>query len=365
VVVKVGGLLIVMLISAVPKPTLRQHLLACASLCLLFSLCAAAAGQTPDDDISVKVTSNLVQLNVGVADAKGRPVLDLTQSDFAVYEDGVRQTITHFEPTQTPFSLVLLLDMSGSTLNFRTSLKQAATRFIDALGPDDRLAVIAFYVSHKKGHTEDKIETLAHFTTDRKKIYQAINLAEGQGETNFYKALQYSINQLAQEEQRRKAIVVLTDGIDTDLDRQDRTQTANATSNEAAIASIKPEASPVLNAVLNSADRLGITIYPLALPSGDPKIFEPLTPPQAARYSAARARLEVLANRTGGQLHNIYRLEDMGRIYAQVAAEMRTLYSIAYQPSGKQVHNGNWHAITIQINRPELIARTRPGYFAK
>ena len=328
-------------------------------------LCASARAQAVDDDETITVRSDLVLLNVGVADLKGRPVLDLGRGEFVVYEDGVRQAITSFEPTATPFSLVLLLDMSGSTLNFRTSLKQAALRFLDALGPEDRVAVVTFHAAKKKNRTEDKIETLAPFTTDRRQIGQAINLAEGAGETNLYKALQYSLRELNKEGKRRKAVVVLTDGIDSELDRQDRVFTSNAATNEEAIAAIKPEASPTLNAVLNAADRQGVTIYPMALPSGDPKKFEPLTPPQAAKYVAARARLEALANRTGGQLHNVYRLEDMGRIYAQVAAEMRTLYSIAYQSSARQQRDGNWRAITVEVKRPELVARTRPGYYAK
>ena len=344
--------------------TLNKILLVGASLLILFSLPALASAQTVDDDETIKIKSDLVLLNIGVADPKGRPVLDLSQNDFVVYEDGVRQTIQSFEPTEAPFSLVLLLDMSGSTLNFRTTLKQAATRFIDALGPDDRIAVVTFHAPKKKGHTEDKIETLAPFTTDRRKVYQAISLAEGAGETNFYKALQYALKELDKEGKRRKAVVVLTDGVDTELDRADRIQTASATTNADAIAAVKPEASPVLNSVLNLADRLGVTIYPMALPSGDPKNFEPLSPPQAAKYAAARARLEVLANRTGGQLHDVYHLEDMGRIYAQVAAEMRTLYTIAYQSSGNK-RDGKWRAINVAVNRPDTVARTRPGYYAK
>ncbi|HYY43244.1 MAG TPA: VWA domain-containing protein, partial [Pyrinomonadaceae bacterium] len=235
---------------------------------------------------------------------------------------------------------------------------------IDALGPEDRVAVVTFHAARKKGRTEDKIETLAPFTTNRRKIVEAISLAEGAGETNLYKALNYSLKELDKEGKRRKAVVVLTDGIDTDMDRQDRTVTSSAATNEEAIAALKPDASPMLNTVLNAADRQGVTIYPMALPSGDPKKFEPLTPPQAAKYVAARARLEVLANRTGGQLHNVYRLEDMGRIYAQVAAEMRTLYSLAYQSAGNK-HDGNWRAITVEVARPDTVARTRPGYYAK
>jgi hypothetical protein len=73
----------------------------------------------------------------------------------------------------------------------------------------------------------------------------------------------------------------------------------------------------------------------------------------------------MLANRTGGRLHEINRLEDMARIYAGVAAEMRTLYTIAYQSAGSRPRDGGWRAIQIQVARPELIARTRPGYYAR
>ena len=333
---------------------LRKIVCALAAALCLFP--AAARAQQGQEEPVETVNTNLVILNVGVADRKGQAVTDLSQRDFVVYEDGVRQSIVNFEPAAAPFSLVLLLDMSGSTLNFRPTLKQSALRFIDALGPEDRVAVVSF---------NDKVETLQHFTTDRRKMAQAISLAEGQGETNLYRALQYSLKELAKEGKRRKAIVVLTDGVDTELDRQDRTLTSNAQTNEEAIAAIKPEAAPLVTAVLNAADRQGVTIYPMALPSGDPKKFEPLTPPQAAKYAAARARLEALANRTGGQLHDVYRLEDMGRIYAQVAAEMRTLYSIAYQSTAHQKHDGQWRAISVAVTRPELVARTRPGYYAR
>src|SRR5919206_4420932 len=146
------------------KAILSKPLLAGACFCLLLTLAARASAQTVnDDDETIRIKSDLVLLNVGVADPQGRPVLDLSRNDFVVYEDGVRQTIQSFEPTEAPFSLVLLLDMSGSTLNFRTSLKQAALRFLDALGPEDRVAVVTFHGAKKQGK-EDKIETLAPFT---------------------------------------------------------------------------------------------------------------------------------------------------------------------------------------------------------
>src|SRR4051812_11570797 len=85
------------------------------------------------DDTPIKVESSIVRLNIGVVDHKGRPITDLGQSSFEVYEDGKRQEIARFEPSTAPFSVVILLDMSGSTLSFRPVIKQSAFRFVDAL----------------------------------------------------------------------------------------------------------------------------------------------------------------------------------------------------------------------------------------
>jgi Ca-activated chloride channel family protein len=334
--------------------TFRDNLrkIACAAVAVF---CLSAAARAQDEPV-VTVESNLVILNVGVADRKGQAITNLSQSEFAVYEDGVRQSLVSFEPSRAPFSLVLLLDMSGSTINFRPTLKQSALRFIDALGPDDRVEVVAF---------NDKVQTLQGFTSDRRKISFAIEESKGRGNTNLYQALRHSLADLSKEGKRRKAVVVLTDGLDTDERRLDGETSAQAKTGEEAVAAVKPEESAALRTVLDTADRLGVTIYPLALPSADPKTLLPLTPQQSAIYSAARSRMQTLADRTGGRLHEIRRLEDMGRLYAEVAAEMRTLYSLAYQSTNARSRDGKWRTITVEVSRADAIARSRPGYYAR
>jgi VWFA-related protein len=343
-----------MIFSTISPHNLRKIILACAAL-LCFCVSAIAQQQEPDDTITFE--TNLVQLNVGVADHKGHAITDLTQNDFTIYEDGIKQSIAHFEPVSSPFSLVLLLDVSGSTLDFRQSLKQSALRFIDALGPDDRVEIVAF---------NEKIETLQRFTADRKKIAFAITRAEGRGSTYLYRALDFSLKELEKEkDKRRKAIVVLTDGLDTEMSDHDRQSASQAKTSDEAVALVKPESAAALRAVLDASDRQGVTIYPLALPSGDPKNLLPLTPQQAAIYSAARTRMQALADRTGGRLHEIHHLEEIGRFYAEVAADMRTLYSIAYQSSNARAHDGKWRTINIEVSRADTIARSRPGYYAR
>jgi len=325
------------------------------SLLLLCGPTPLASAQQPDD--VVRTETSLVQLNVGVVDPRGRAVTSLSQNDFTVYEDGVKQPILHFEPTYAPFSLVLLLDTSGSTVSFRQQFKQAAWRFLDALAPEDRVAVIQFNA---------KVKKLAEFSTDRKKTSYAIEVADGAGETHFYDALKYALNELDKEgSKRRKAIVVMTDGLDSRLRKSDRDLLVNAQTDEEAIAAIDAKASSALNAVLTLADRQGVSIYPLALPSGDPKRLPLPSPVITGIYSAARARLQSLADRTGGRLNDIHRLEEMAGLYAEVAAELRALYTVAYQARGDRARDGKWHAIKIEVDQPQLIVRTKPGYYSR
>jgi VWFA-related protein len=330
---------------------LRLLLLA---LPLFFCTAASVHAQEPDDVITTE--TSLVQLNVGVVDRQGHAVTSLSRSDFAVYEDNVKQSIQSFEPTDAPFSLVLLLDMSGSTVSFRQQLKTSAMRFLDALSPEDRLSIIQFNA---------KVKQLTPFGTDRKKAAYAIDIAQGVGETYFYEALRYSLSELAKEGKRRKAIVVLTDGLDTHMRNADRERAAGAQSEADAVAAIKPETSSELNSILSAADRQGVTIYPLALPSGDPKRLPLPDPTINGIYAAARMRLQTIADRTGGSLNEIRRLDQMSKIYLDVAASLRTLYTVAYQARADRPRDGKWHAIRIEVMNPDLTARTRPGYFAK
>src|SRR3982751_4995610 len=318
-----------------------------------FLLAVSAAAFAQDDD-TLKIDSSIVRLNVGVVDTHGHSITDLDRSNFKIFEDGVKQEITRFQPSTAPFSVVMMLDMSGSTLSMRQVMKQSAFRFLDALSPEDRVAVVEFY---------DKINLRNDFTTDRRTVINSIDVSNGRGKTQFYKALEFALDKLAREGNRRKAVIVLSDGVDTDFRDVDRDKLANVSDGDIATA-IDPNANQNLTRILNKADLLGATVYPLALPTGDPSKLAAPTARQVAMYKAARARLQTVADRTGGTLHAINRLEDMGNIYAIAAAEIRTLYTIEYQ-SQNEKHDGKWREVSIKVDNPNLISRTRPGYFAR
>ena len=319
----------------------------------VISLIAGSTFAQKDDDI-IKVDSSIVRLNVGVVNQTGRPIINLNRNDFVLYEDGVKQKILRFEPTVAPFSVVMILDMSGSTLGFRQTIRTSAFRFIDSLGFEDRIAIIEFY---------DKVNVLNDFTSNRKVLAHSIGAANGRGKTRLYAALDIALKKLSREKNRRKAIIVLTDGVDTKIRNEDRRLLARLDDKDMADA-IKPETNLILNGILSRADALGVTVYPLALPTGDPaRLADPL-PIQVELFTVARKRLRILADRTGGTLNAINRLEEMGRLYAHVAADVRSLYTIEYQPQNNK-RDGKWRKIKIEVNRPKLISRTKPGYFAK
>jgi VWFA-related protein len=318
-------------------------------------LIPASINRAQEPEEVIKTDTSLVQLNVGVVDQQGHAITTLTRNDFVVYEDGVKRPIQNFESTDAPFSLVMLLDMSGSTLTFRQQIQSAAVRFLDALGPDDRVAVVEF---NGKG-----VKLNQGFTGDRGKVAYAISIATGSGDTPLYDGLKYALKELSHEGKRRKAIVVLTDGIDTDARNGDRNVVSRAKDSEISTA-IKPETNARLNSVLTDADRLGVTVFPLALPSGDPKRLPLPDPSIVAMYTAARTRLQILADRTGGHVNEIHRLDEMAKLYAEVAASLRSLYSITYQPP-KLDRDGKWREIKIEVDRADLVARTKPGYYAR
>jgi Ca-activated chloride channel family protein len=325
-----------------------QLLLLLLSTILLFTSSLVA-----QDDEVIRVDSAIVRLNVGVVDRTGRPVTALDRTNFRIFEDGIEQRILSFEPSAAPFSVVLILDMSGSTLTFRDTIRSSALRFITALDPADRIAVVEFY---------DKVNLLNDFTTNRDRVLNSIKVANGRGKTQLFRAIDFSLDRLAREGNRRKAIIVLTDGVDSaarDLDRaliekfrdNDPTQVLRA-DNE------------ILNRVLSKSDRQGVTIYPLALPTGDPSKLAAPSPIQIALYTTARERLGILAQRTGGEMTTINRLEEMGLLYSQVAANLRALYTIEYQSTNTR-RDGKWRTITIETDDPAFISKTRPGYFAR
>jgi VWFA-related protein len=289
---------------------------------------------------AIRIETRLVNLNVKAMDRGGQPLIDLKPEDFTVYEDGLRQDITHFRPVSAPVNLIMLLDLSGSTKNKRKAMKEAASRFIDALPAQDNVAIVAFTRQYR---------ALTGFTNDKAMLKSVLREINGiSGDTAFYDSMWKAFDQLDQVSDARKAIIVLTDGEDDSLESSDPTD-------------------HTFEQLLERASEEDVTIYPIYFsPSNHYDklglLFGGGNLMGSDKSRIARRQLSDLAAQTGGQIFSAQREEDLEDAYRRVAAELHTLYSLAYSPD-KLKHNGEFRKVSVKVSRDGAVARTRRGYY--
>ncbi|MCI0523971.1 MAG: VWA domain-containing protein [Acidobacteria bacterium] len=297
----------------------------------------------PDKDV-IRIETRLVNLNVKAVDRAGQPITDLKQEDFVVYEDGVKQEVTHFKPVNAPVNVVMLLDLSGSTKSKRKGMADAARRFIDALPPQDKIALVAFTRRYR---------ALSDFTTNKESLKRVVEQIKGiDGGTAFYDSMWKALDQLDPIPDARKAIVVLTDGEDESLIGDEETV-------------------HTFDELLERASEEDVTIYPIYF-SGSGNHYNKLGLIFGGggnlmgndNRRIARKQLGDLAEQTGGEVFSAQREEELESAYARVASELHTLYSLAYSPD-KPKHNGEFRKIGVKVSRDGAVARTRRGYYDK
>jgi VWFA-related protein len=286
-------------------------------------------GISDENEEAITVETRLVNLNVRVLtqDLKVPAGLKLTKDDFTVSEDGTEQEISFFSNTEQPFDLVLLLDFSGSTIEKRGLIKKAAQRFVEVVRPIDRVAVVAF---------ASDIKTISELTTDKNALSEKIKDIDLNGASPIWDSLKFVYDNILKEKTagRRSAVVFMTDGEDNSL---------NTTFADA----------------MEIARRGETTIFPVYLGKnwGSNQ--------WATRYiRKAHQSLYMLAEESGGQFYKANDAGDLKGIYEQVAGELGQVYSIGYEPKN-EVRDGGWRALTVKIKtQPNLVTRTRRGYYA-
>ncbi len=293
-----------------------------------------------DKDV-IRIETRLVNLNVKAMDRAGQPLTDLKLEDFVVYEDGVKQEVTHFKPVNAPVNVIMLLDLSGSTKSKRKAMAEAARRFIDALPPQDKIAFVAFTRRYR---------ALSDFTTDKESLKRIVEQIKGiDGGTAFYDSMWKALDQLDPIPDARKAIVVLTDGEDESLVGDEETV---HTFDELLERASEEDVTiyPIYFSGSNHYDKLGLLFGGSGGLMGNDK------------RKMARKQLGDLAEQTGGEVFSAQLEEELESAYKRVAMELHTLYSLAYSPD-KPKHNGEFRRVGVKINRDGAIARTRKGYF--
>jgi VWFA-related protein len=290
---------------------------------------------------TIKVDADLVDLKVSVISVSpNAPIVALQQKDFAVYEDGALQDISFFAAADSPFDLVLLLDLSGSIADKMKLVRRSAKRFVEATRPTDRVAVVTF---------SDHPELVAGFSLDRGQLKKSIDKMEKPvGGTKFWDSLRSVIEALVPsgKGQRRTAVVVMTDGVD------------NALPDIYGDGSITP--FPELVRIVADSDAL---VFPIYLDTEKEEIKRHKTPPEA--YVAARQQLTQLAEVCGTILYRASRIEDLEKVYDRVIKDLGTVYSIGYRPSNR-ARDGKWRSVKVQLTEhADLVARSKRGYYSR
>lgn len=305
---------------------------------IILALAATPRGQTTPTappQPTFKAGVDLVALNVAVQTPSSQYFGGLTQSDFAVYEDGVRQDVRFFEASSLPFDLIVLLDASGSMGDKIDLAEDAALGFFDTLRPGDRGAVVAF---------NQHAQVLSTLTADRAALHAAISGVQVNGRTALNDAVYIALKEFGQKARsrqavRRQAIAVLSDGKD----------------NASLIGS---------DDVLTLARETGVNIYAVRLQSSSEIEEQAELTGQARYFTESDFDMRLLARETGGL--SFFPMPDrLHEIYQTIAQDLAHQYSIGYEPGGQKRSDG-FHRVRVEvINHPELRVRTRLGYTAE
>ena len=327
--------------------------------------------QKEDQGPTIKLDTDLVSVDISVTDRKGnRGVSGLTAADFSVYEDGVRQRISNFSTADVPYSLALMIDTSASTRDELELIKRAARRFIDDLRLADRIAVVQF---------NKEIET-SPLTSNRTRLEDALGQLKLGSGTAFYDAMLRSINE-ALKVGGRKAIVALTDGVDSygSATFEQLMPALEKAGTSVYFLELNTESFTEAGMVRDCSDREHFRFSKKQLlkyvkeylQSGDEADYEnhcslsSLERMQINRrlYQSARRELREMAKRTGGRVYPIKDLSELEPAYKQIAAELSTQYSLAYYPTNDK-HDGKWRNLRVEIKRPGFSVHAKPGYRA-
>jgi Ca-activated chloride channel family protein len=298
-------------------------------LLLLFVATAVAAplairAQQP----AFRSAIDVVSMNVTVTDSTNKYITDLTEKDFEIFEDGVKQDLTLFNRSNLPVALSLLIDTSSSMEDRMAAAQEAAIGFIRKLRPSDLGEVIGF---------DSRAEVLQKFTSDTAELEQAIRKTVAGGSTSLNNAIYISLKGLKkipvrqEDEIRRQAIILLSDGEDT-------------------------SSLVTFEDVLDLARRSETAIYAIGL-------MENGASGQSKGFREATYALRQITNDTGGRAFFPADVRSLSAVYGHIYDELSSQYTIGYTSKNPR-RDGAWRRIVVRVARPNVQARTKQGYFA-
>ena len=275
---------------------------------------------------------DLVMLNVTVTDQEHRFVNVLSQNDFEVFEDGVKQDISFFAGEQVPLDLAIVLDSSSSMAPVWSTAKNAAIRLAQTARAGDQLMVMTI---------SGQANMVQPLTADTDGAIAALRAATTRGSTALYTTLYLAVSEMmnarrTQPDVRRQAIAVLSDGLDT--------------------------ASLVeYDALMERVKESNITIYSIAL-SEESNTQQPLT--VRMEYPQPLFIMKSFAQETGGRYFLTHNANELDRMYGEIADELGKQYTIGYSPKNL-TRDGGFRRVSVRVlHRDDVSVRTRTGYQA-
>jgi len=282
--------------------------------------------QQKSDDDTVRLHSDLVVVNLIVTDAKGQYAHGLGEKDFTILEDDRAQPINSFFSEEAPFAAAILIDTSGS-MDYKFSLaRAAAASFVDHIRDNDQVAVYGF---------NNEIKLFQDFS-DLRDISEYIWDAKAENMTRMYDCLFEALTALEKRSEKRKAILVISDGWDT-------------TSHKA-----------TFDSVMKKALAGGVTIYSVDLIDDSARIGSSSWIVELRR---GMAEMKEFADKTGGRYIHSPQGDKLEEEFTNVVDELRNQYTLTYYPTNSK-RDGRWRRLAVGVARPALTTRTRRGYWA-
>lgn len=284
----------------------------------------------------VRVDTTLVTIHASVTDVEGRPAGPLRREDFVVTEDGVPQDIAHFEPVESPFAVALLLDTSASVRAKLERMTRAANDFVGGLRPDDLVVAITF---------GREVRVLAGPAKVSEVRGRGLKVPPAGGGTRMYDALDYAFDEHVRPLPGRKAVVLLTDGVDGGSFLADAAGT------------------------LHEAEELDALIYVVRYDTYDDEAAavsrripgaSSALPRMRRDYERAGLYLRTLAEKTGGRVFSAAGDGDLVQSFASVAGELGRQYSLGYYP--RDARREGRRRVGVEANAPNLSVRARDSY---
>jgi len=285
------------------------------------SQAAVAPQDRAGDEYRIRVNTNLVVLHATVQDHKGALVSGLEKDSFRVFEDGALQQIKYFSHEDIPVTVGLVIDNSRSIEPRKARLDAAALSFVDKSNPEDETFII---------HFDSEVRLSRSFTHDRMSLHHDLAGAKPYGETALYDAIMTGLDTMNEASYSKKALLVITDGIDN------RSQST-------------------LEQVVARASRDDVMIFPVGLLS------------QSGGLKAEDSLIKI-AEATGGRAYFPQTPEEARIMIDLIAKDLREQYTIAYLPTNV-LRDGRWRSVRVELEAPkgypkDLQMTYRHGYYA-